>query len=502
MLLRLPIGRVARVELRSLAGRVEHMHSTRRSALVRISGCKLSPSTAFTITFVLGATVMVLLTLAFPAAALVAGAWVAMGLAIRALGPLAVSPVVIVAAGLALVAVAGWLLYPLVVDVQFATGIQLPASPELLDRGFYALTAASLMVSVGAIAVGVFSRRPGGRMRLHPVQIPKNIRALLVVGVPLPTLALIALRGPGSLLERGIYLPRDDAGGLAGLLSSGLVVTIVLSGYLLHTQRKSWWIVVGANVVLSTGFLIASGSRLFAAIPALLAVGYYLARMDRRALLMLGFGTIAALFLVPLPLYWRSLELHGLIPYFSALSGYFETDFGLATTAKTILISVPITGATATADLPSGALLTALDPRGGEAAGWYAIASQMRLNRYSPMSGVGELLNHGSVVLALFFLAAGGYLGLLDRHVRRALTRGHQLVAFAHIGLISLFLVYLIQYNLRSSMRMLYYSAALLVIYQLWVWAQSRSTSTGVFRNNKHLYAKTVPNRWQVQSVV
>ncbi|MFK8843583.1 hypothetical protein, partial [Escherichia coli] len=44
------------------------------------------------------------------------------------------------------------------------------------------------------------------------------------------------------------------------------------------------------------------------------------------------------------------------------------------------------------------------------------------------------------------------------------LASGHQIIAFAIIGLSGLFLVYSIQYNLRSSTRMLYYLIALDVV--------------------------------------
>jgi hypothetical protein len=410
-----------------------------------------------------------LLALANPLAAMVLAAWVALFVAARVLGPLVVSPPLILATGLALVGLAGRLLYPFVVATPSAAGIYLPADPDLLNRGFYALTAASLCISVSAIAVGICTRRPGGNLRaLRPIQIPRKLRGWLTLALPIPAMALIYMRDINMLLERSTYRYEGLSSGLAGGLTAVLIVTLVLSGYLLRTERLAGQSLVIVNIVLSVGYLLALGSRMFAAAPVLIAVGFYLARMNRRSLYILLAGGVVSLLIVPLPMYWRIEDAHGLIPYLSSLSGYGDSDFGLATTAKTILISVPITGASAVKAIPDEALRVALDPRPGAMAGWYDIYPQLMLNKFSPTSGVGELLNHGTTVLAVVFLTIGVYLGFLDRHLRRLLQRGHHLVAFAHVGFIALALVYLVQYHLRISARMLYYSAALWLLYTLW----------------------------------
>lgn len=430
---------------------------------------RMHPPNAFTVAYVAGACALILAMLAFPAIALVAASWVALGLMVKVYGRSVVSPPLIVANGLLVVATAGWFLYPLVVDVPHAAGIRMPADPELLSAGFRALTVASLATSVGALGAALFTRTTRATFReARPLHVKRSTRSLLVAATAAPTVALVSLRGVGSLMERGAYLPEESAGGLGGLLSLAGIVSMVVCGYLLHTQRGPGFVLVVLNVVAFTAVMGATGSRRLAAVPVLLGIGYYVARKDRRATRFLALGVVAALLILPLPLYWRTLDTHGLIPYWESLGGYFGADLGLGVAVKTILISVPLIGATMQSRLPGGALPTALDPRGGETAGWYDIAGRMRLNEFTPTAGVGELAYHGTTTLVVFFLAAGIYLGLLDRHIRGLITRGHQLIAFAHVGLTALFLLYVIQYNLRPSMRMLYYSAALFGAYAAW----------------------------------
>ncbi|WP_424348238.1 hypothetical protein [Kocuria sp. CH-021] len=421
--------------------------------------------------YALAAGLVIWLTLTFPATALVVTSWGALVVAARVLGPTAISPALIVSVGLAVVAVTGWVFYPLVVDAPYASGILLPADPDLIWTGFKGLTIASLGASMGAIAAGLGAKNPPRLTHLRPLQMSRRLQSFLVLATIVPTLLLVMLRGVGSLLNRSTYLSEQSSGGLGGVLALAGVVSMVVCGYLLRTQRRFGQFLVLSNVVVFTLFIASTGSRRLAAIPVLLAIGYYVARPSKSARRLLVLSIVVSLLLLPLPLYWRTLGAHGLIPYWHSLGGYLGSDLGLGTALKTILISVPIIGATVRARLPEGALTTAVDPRGGQVSGWYEIAGQMRLNPYAPTAGVGELLYQGALTLSVFFLVVGLYLGLLDRHVRSLIACGHQIVAFAHVGLASLFLVYVIQYNLRSSMRMLYYSLALWIAYAMWQWA-------------------------------
>ncbi|MEX5301220.1 hypothetical protein [Kocuria sabuli] len=418
--------------------------------------------------FLLGSGVLVLAVLEFPSASLAVASVIALASVLKFVGKSLVSPVLLVSGGLLIVAVAGYILYPALENIPHAAGIRMPADPDILAEGFWALTCASLATSIGALAVVLFTKRPTASLHMGVLHIRRKLRVLLVFATAVPTAMLIGVRGIDNLLERGTYLPEDSAGGFGGALSLAGIVSMVICGYLLHTERRVAWLFVLVNVMAFTTLMLSTGSRRFAAIPVLLAIGYYVARHDKVSSRILAMGGVAALFLVPLPLYWRTLDLHGLIPYLKSLDDYFGADLGLGTAAKTVLISVPLIGSTVNLRFPSGALSTSLDPRTGESAGWYDIAQSMRLNAFTPTPGVGELLHHGTTALVVFFLVIGVYLCLLDRHLRELNTRGHQLIAFAHLGLVTLFLLYVIQYNLRSSVRMLYYSLALLVAYVIW----------------------------------
>ncbi|WP_298582721.1 hypothetical protein [uncultured Kocuria sp.] len=421
--------------------------------------------------FLVASIVLMAAVLEFPRTAVLVAAVATFALAVKFMGRSLVSPVLLVSGGLLIVAVAGYFLYPALEDVPHAAGIRMPADPERITTGFWALIYASFATSTGALAVMPWVKQPTGRLRIGNLHMRPRIRALLVLATAVPTMMLIATRGLDSLLERRSYLAEGSAGGFGGALSLAGIVSMAICGYLLHTQRSLTWLLVLLNVLMFTTLMISTGSRRFAAIPVLLAIGYYVARHDKISGRLLALGVLGALLLVPLPLYWRTLDTHGLFPYLNSLGDYLGSDLGLGTAAKTVLISVPLIGTAVTTRLPSEALITSLDPRPGESAGWYDIAQSMRLNAFTPTPGVGELLHHGTLTLVVFFLLVGLYLSLLDRHLQVLTSRGHQLIAFAHIGLTALFLLYVIQYNLRSSVRMLYYSLALLAAYTLWRYA-------------------------------
>ena len=70
-------------------------------------------------------------------------------------------------------------------------------------------------------------------------------------------------------------------------------------------------------------------------------------------------------------------------------------------------------------------------------------------------------MNYGLAVAALMFFALGILFTAIDVSVRRELARRNFILPTLYIGLSVFFLLESTQYNLRSSMRIIYYMLAI-----------------------------------------
>jgi hypothetical protein len=140
-------------------------------------------------------------------------------------------------------------------------------------------------------------------------------------------------------------------------------------------------------------------------------------------------------------------------------------------TAANLLFGFANIGCTAFASplLPVHDLLVAINPLPGGIAGWYAIASAHRINLFTPYAALGELGNHGWLVLVGYCLVVGAILGHLDNSVRQLLAGGRQAYGLALLALAGLFMVISTQYNLRTATRLMYYALAADVAIRLWL---------------------------------
>ena len=169
---------------------------------------------------------------------------------------------------------------------------------------------------------------------------------------------------------------------------------------------------------------------------------------------------------------------------------FLEASIGWDAVLLNVLVSFAIIGVTAYAQplIPGHDLFVSLSPLPGGMAGWYQVAPQHRLNIYTPYAAVGELGNAGYGTVVVYFLAVGLLLALFDRRVRALLQDGRQAHALAIVGLIGLFCLFTVQYNLRASTRMLYYAVAvdLLFVFMYKIRGSERRSSTPASSRAEH----------------
>lgn len=173
--------------------------------------------------------------------------------------------------------------------------------------------------------------------------------------------------------------------------------------------------------------------------------------------------------LLYIPLYLRGLDNHGLFPYISGLLLIQPEDYLslFEIVLNNILVSFPLTFAVMTEGsraLPLEYLLTALNPLPGFLTNWNEISHELRLNPATPYNALGEAyLYGGSAYLGLFFSIGSVVMFITNGYVK-CLTRNRVFIAIIMLGLCFGFAIISAQYNLRSSVRFVYYALAICMI--------------------------------------
>jgi hypothetical protein len=343
-----------------------------------------------------------------------------------------------------------------------------------------ALTLPIFLAAAAGIALGGLLVPPGreaqphGAGRRHPPG-PDLPRSEQHVRVPLPVLGgaaampllmLVAGAGASPLWSRPDYLIGASGGVFSlgkNLAPVGVLAATVLTTGTLHRHGRN----LGAALLVAYSLvLFALGTRLLALIPVLVAASWLITRTDRRSSRTIGVicaAAVASFVLLSLPLALRQLPTHGLAPYAAALvtDPGFVAGETLRTALSNILFGFPLTYAVAYTGtgLSPSTLEVAVNPLPGNLTTWYEIAPYLRLNVNTPYNAMGELGHFGLLVVLAFFIATGVLLAWLWRLrlMNPALATIARLMV---VGTTLLICVTAIQYNLRSTSRLLYYVAA------------------------------------------
>jgi hypothetical protein len=212
--------------------------------------------------------------------------------------------------------------------------------------------------------------------------------------------------------------------------------------------------------------VISQGSRRLALIPLLFLAGRTVAGRELRAW-KISLAALAALYLMPLPLAFRSLVSHGAVPHLNSLAGYVSSQPPWEPIAANLLFGFPLAAQVALHQPPisMNAFIVSVNPLPGGLAGWYDISRSLRLNEFTPYSALGELSNQGPLAVIFYCLSLGiamtwssrMLLGSVGQHASSLLRT---LFISAGAGFIALSFL---QYNLRSTTRVVYMMMALAI---------------------------------------
>lgn len=327
------------------------------------------------------------------------------------------------------------------------------------------MTASVLLVLPSVL---IWHRLPVAAMR--DVRMPKQLDRWLLGAAAAVTLVAIALLGPMWILSRSSRFEGSSVVSSVALLAA-LGAVVALGAPMQRGKRLDRVVAIVLLVLLSSLFFSAA-SRFLCLVPLALLVGRVVLGGLRHHLLRTALITgVVAVVLLPVPLYLRgATSSGGILPYLAVLPAFRLNASSLAEYANNVLVSFRITGATMFAEqrMPLAWLWTSLAPGSGSSVGWYTIAPRMRLNVYSPYSGLGELANWGFVpLLGVLILIGVVFAAFAAWSVYMSRSPLGAVVGAAVVGVQVLFAVQFTQYNLRASMRLLYYSIVIEVIVTL-----------------------------------
>ncbi len=297
--------------------------------------------------------------------------------------------------------------------------------------------------------------------KLHTSRLNIDGRVLLAIAI-LPLAALI-IGKRGALLSSSGYLEYDGSSTWVSVGNSFTLPALMIVFFV-------WWTAAGpvrqaaALAALSWSVvLFASATRQLAAVPILYVVVATLLenapRVRFRSVALAGTLAIIAMNLA-LTLRNGVAGEYGLLPFGQAVASdpmrFLIPDAPLV--FGNVLFAVPLTAYVSNrAPFPVEYLTTSITPLLGSMTDWPTLLYELVVNFNTPYNALGQLANHGILTLCIYFVMAGIILAWADVRVRRWSGLLSALGFTVMFGLSLLFTLDVLQYQLRSTTRILYY---------------------------------------------
>jgi hypothetical protein len=392
----------------------------------------------------------------------------------KRLSPIALSPPFYFATYLAIVGLLGMGFTKALVGVGGTSGLgAITLEPEIAAGAAIALLAAASIVLLAAAVSRGRSTTDSAGVLFDLGDVARYAGWFLLFGT-VELAALVGYLGFGNLLQRADRLVGRSSS-IEAVISMAAVAAVVVVAIALFTRRGPARAYAFLLILGFVAYFVAMGTRRLALLPLLLLLAYVVAKRGRIGVTAVFVATAAALIALALPLHFRGQPTHGLLPYVASLSSFALTPDVLAASLNNFLAGFKITALTAFTQpqLPIEIFWISVNPISGDNAGWYQVAPTLRLNRYTPYSAIGELINYGGFVFVAAFAALGVILGIIQRVNDRLLsdTLG-RFVAIVALGLVFIFVIQSAQYNLRSDLRYIYFAVGAQAIGLALMWVR------------------------------
>lgn len=331
--------------------------------------------------------------------------------------------------------------------------------------------------AVQVIATGVLGLASAGFPRTLPpptLPTPGRLRRTPNIGLLLIPLVVVFVGvGPNELWNRDSYNPElsNDFGQLLVLAGILLLPCVFVLAYVASTSeivltRRLNWFACSAYLLLFMG----QGSRKFpVAVLAISAVRVVFGKQRRRFVVAVA-GIWVGMAALSVSIALRNGNSNGLMHSIPKLiSESVSPSAPLDVFESNVGFSFPLTAVVATQQPPTAKkyLSVSLNPLPSGYTSWATDLDKLRVNFFTPFNGLGELGQSGLLVTFLFSFSIGTILNLAVSSTERF---GYSLRAplyLLYLGVAGNIGITMLQYNLRSSARFVYYTLLSLIVFRV-----------------------------------
>lgn len=345
------------------------------------------------------------------------------------------------------------------VQQQATVSMRVYASDDLLSRAAVVATAFCAAYTVGAAIVRpkkiaiTFSRlRQSGALR-----IPNG--ALVLAAILAVLLAVYAWQG--AILQ-GTYL-ESRGPDWAVSASSALGLPFAVLAFALVAMRPGPWrglAFVGLGVVVL--ILFGRSTRTLALVPGLVLVARATVSRQNMKFQTVFLACMATALFLQLALIGRGSPAGvGIIPLGGQLlshPGEVFSGFGLAASAGNFLVSAPLTALVAARPISSSVFWTSVNPLPSYFTDWNEVRGTLTFNAITPYNALGELAAQGWVTLTVCGFIIGLFFSASTRVAAQLDGKFQVIASLVVLAAIAYFSVIVMQYNLRSASRLVWYT--------------------------------------------
>lgn len=332
----------------------------------------------------------------------------------------------------------------------------LPAELQLKTLSLFCISASSLLL--GNQIANLSSLKRTNTIKAEKVEIPRYIGILCIV----PLLLMIVGFETQEFLYREKHLLNTNFSLLARLGSAMSLIAVPVLAVWTSAERGSFKLIGVIQICLYAILFFSTSSRALVVIPVAVLIVLW-PKLHK-------FARLVALFCLPftsylgigIPLYLRSLDEEGLLPYSKAVQSFNLEKISNQEVFQNFLVSFDLNGlgAFSISRFELRDLFIELSPLLGKQAGWYEISSIHRFNFATPVPALGESMNYGLQWLILIFISCGIIIGVLHRLAKDNASKLSKIAEYFVISGASYFAILCLQYNLRSAIRIVYYLIA------------------------------------------
>lgn len=353
--------------------------------------------------------------------------------------------------------------------------IKLPPVESIETLKIYVSAAIAILVGYGLrgeLQLNNFERKPFDQgSPLSRFKPTKDFKLQYVVHIiSFSNITYILLYGVSDLILRSEYIPIQSNVVNNFLLSLVNVINLIgffalgwVSTKLYGFRKLTAW----SAFIFSLLVYFGDGSRTLGLGVLLFFAGRIFDKRNVSTIILFVFSFPISVLLSNLVIFFRSGSKHGLIGHISQLNQFDFFNIANFFQSNIAASSFAITGFSGVIanKIPFNYFFIEINPLPGGLTGWYEIAHTMRFNYYTPYTSIGELYNYSPLLLFLFFALLGFFTSNLVLFQSSDVYLSKNLRYQVNVGSMLLFSLLSTQYNLRSSLRILYLAIILNIFF-------------------------------------